>query len=66
MVDEDITIAWARFHELLTSEEVHHLMTQSPLRTSSGESMNDVCAMKRLVAQFASIYLGYEKLDRVR
>lgn len=68
MTDEQITAARVQFHELISSLEVSTMMHNGhwkPVASPEGQ-MRDICALKKLVSQFASIYFGYDRVYRLR
>jgi len=68
MSDDEITRVWMHFHELITSFEVETMMTEGhwkPVGSAEG-NMEVICATKKLVSQFASVYFGLQNLPRVR
>ena len=68
MSDDEITRAWVHFHELITSFEIKTMMIEGhrkPVASAEG-NMETICAIKKLVSQFASVYFGYREVPRVR
>ena len=68
MSDDDITRVWVHFHELITSFEIKTMMTEGhrkPVASAEG-NMKVICATKKLVSQFASVYFGLHGVARVR
>jgi len=67
MTDEQITKARVHFHQLLDSFEVRTMMDEGhwqPVSSAEG-TMNPICAVKKLVSQFASAYFGFDEVREV-
>ena len=68
MTEDEITRARVHFHELITSYELKTMMIGghwNPVASAEG-NMEVICATKKLVSQFSSVYFGYLDVPRVR